>query len=399
VPSRQVPLPDDQASAGTGTLLLVTATIFGFVTSVTMIGPLLVDLAREFQIPVGRAGLLATAMAVPWALGSPFAGFVSDRLGRRPMIVLALGGVGSLYIVAATAGNFTTLVMIRILAGVVGSCGPSSVMATVGDLFPAARRARAMGWLNMGFSLAAVAGVPLVGVVGGLLGWRWAFAATGAAMVLLSVLIRLAFPAPPRTAAAASVLATYQAVFRVSRLFAVLSANLVERSMFAMMTLYLPAFLMLRYDLNAAAVAPALAVVAIGTIAGNILGGWLGDRFLRPAVFVASQVTAGALGLALLGLPVRIPTAMLLGALFGLANASSRPAFLALSSDLSPHHRGAVFGLVALTNQGGLVLGSLVGALVIELSGYRALAVVAVCLGCLAAALAAPLVMRGYERV
>lgn len=47
-----------------------------------MVGPILVDLAREFDIPVGMAGLLTIAMAIPWALGSPFAGFLSDCLGR-----------------------------------------------------------------------------------------------------------------------------------------------------------------------------------------------------------------------------------------------------------------------------------------------------------------------------
>jgi DHA1 family inner membrane transport protein len=384
------------AHAGRWTLALVTASIFGFVTSVTMIGPLLVDLAREFDVSVGRAGLLATAMAVPWALGSPFAGLVSDRFGRRPLIVLALGGVGALYLVASTAGSFAALVGVRILAGAVGSCGPTSVMASVGDLFPQSRRARAMGWFNMGFSLAAVAGVPLVGVVGGLLGWRWAFAVTGAALMLLALVMRLAFPAPA-LAASGGALAAYRVVLRVRRLPHVLLANLAERSMFTMTTLYLPAFLMLRYGLSAAAVAPALAVVAVGAIAGNLLGGWLGDRLPRPAVFVVGQVAAGALDLLLFSVSVPMLAAMVLGALFGLASASSRPAFLAFSSDLAPRHRGAMFGLIGLTNQGGLVLGSALGGLVIEWSGYGALAVVAVCQGGLAAGLAMPLLTRHGE--
>jgi predicted MFS family arabinose efflux permease len=150
-----------------------------------------------------------------------------------------------------------------------------------------------------------------------------------------------------------------------------------------------------RYRLGAAAVAPALAVVAVGAIAGNLLGGWLGDRLPRPAVFVAGQAAAGALGLGLFSLPAPLVAAMGLGALFGLASASSRPAFLALSSDLAPRHRGAMFGLIGLTNQGGLVLGSALGGLAIELSGYGALAVVALCEGCLAAGLAVPLLTGG----
>src|SRR6187401_3455658 len=78
--------------AGLGVLTLLTLAIFGFATSVTMLGPLLVDISSELDVSLGQAGLLAAAMAVSWAAAAPFAGVLSDRLGRRPMIVLALGG-------------------------------------------------------------------------------------------------------------------------------------------------------------------------------------------------------------------------------------------------------------------------------------------------------------------
>jgi YNFM family putative membrane transporter len=373
----------------------VSAGIFGLFTSVSMIGPLLLDIAREFDVSLGQAGLLATVTAVPWALASPFAGVVSDRLGRRPLVVLALGGVGALCLGASMAGSFIVLGLTRFAAGLVGACGPTSLMASVGDLFPPERRARAMGWFNMGFSLAAVIGVPALGAVGGILGWRWAFVTAGVALLLLALLVRLAFPAPALEETETSVLVTYRAVLRIPRLASVLAANLLERSMFGTMFLYLPAFLMLRYRLGAAEVAPMLSVVAVGAVGGNVFGGWVGDRVLKPAVFVAGQVVAAGLGLALFGLALPLAGATLLAALFGLANASSRPAFLAFGSELAPRHRGALFGLVGLTNQGGLVLGSALGGLVIELGGYTTLAIVMALQGGLAAAVAVPLVARG----
>src|SRR5215208_1157458 len=61
------------------TLALVTTTVFGIVLAITMVGPLLLDLGREFDISLGQAGLLTAAMALPWALGAPFAGLLSDR--------------------------------------------------------------------------------------------------------------------------------------------------------------------------------------------------------------------------------------------------------------------------------------------------------------------------------
>lgn len=375
------------------TQLLITASIAAIITANTMIGPLLVGIASDLGVSVGQAGLLAAVTALPQGLGSPVAGLLSDRFGRRPLIVLSLGGLGVLSVVAAAAPSFAALALIRFAAGLVGSLAPTGFMASIGEIFPAARVARAMGWFNMGFSVAAIAGVPLMAAIGGTLGWRWAFATIGGVLLLAALATRLGFPALPPPAAPSSVRATYRALWSVRGLSSILAANLVERSLFVLVTIYLPPFLMLGYGLTAAEVAPAIVVVALGSVGGNLLGGWLGDRFHRLAIFVLAQVTAGLLGLAVFGAGLALPLAVVLAAVLTLANAASRPAFLAYATDLVPSGRGALFGLVALTNQGGFVVGSLVGAVVIG-ERHAGLALAATGLGGLAAILALPLLRR-----
>ena len=375
-------------------MILITAGVTGIVTSVTMLGPLLVDISRDLGVSLGQAGLLAAAAGVPQALFSPFAGLLSDRLGRKPMIVVAFGSVAVLSVAAALAPGFGTLAVVRFLAGLLGSLAPSSLMASVGDLFPAERRARAMGWFNMGFSFAAIGGVPIMGAVGGALGWRWAFAAIGLVMLVLAACVRLWFPRIPPVAAGTSVLATYRAVWGVPRLLPLLGANLMERSLFAMVAIYLPAFVMLSFHMTAVGVAPVLALVAIGAITGNVLGGRLGDRFHKPAIFVIAQVISAGLGLALFGAGLAFAPVVALAIALTLCNAGSRPAFLAYGSELAPHQRGALFGLIALTNQSGLVIGAAVGAAAIGGGGYRGMALAALAQGVLAAGLALPLLTR-----
>ncbi len=379
---------------GLATLALTTAAIFGFATALTMVAPLLVDLSRDLHVSLGEAGLLSAAMSLPWAVGAPFTGALSDRLGRRPLIVLALGGIGLASVAAAGATDFAQLVGARAVAGLFGAFGPASLFASVGDLYPPQRRGMAMGWLNMGFGLAAVLGVPAIGLVGGVLGWRAAFAATGVLLLALGALVQVGFPRvrPPRTER--TILATYRAVLRVPYLGNVLWANLCERALFNGAVLYLPSFLILAYGLSTAGVAPPLALVAVGTIAGNVLGGWLGDRLPRAAIFVVAQAVCGVAGLALFGATVGLFVSVLVGALVGLVNASSRPAFLALSSELSAENRGTVLGILSLTNQGGAVLGSALGGLVIGFSGYGALGLALAAVGAGAACLALPLARR-----
>ena len=316
--------PDDQG-AGALVLVLFCAAIFGFATIVTMLGPLLVDLSRELDVSLGQAGLLSAAMALPWAIIAPFAGVLSDRFGRRPMIVLALGGLGAVTLGAGLAPNYGTLVALRVLAGVFGGFGPVAVMAAAGDLFPPHRRGMAMGWFNMGFSLAAIVGTPGVGAVAGLFGWRWAFASVGLLLIVLGLVFYLAFPAGRPVPAEGGVLATYRAALQVPGLWSVLGANLIERALFNLGVLYLPSFLILNYALDPVTVAPTLVLVAVGNVVGNVVGGWLGDRLPKAALFVVAQAAAGAIALALFTLPLGLVISAAGGALFGLVNAISRP--------------------------------------------------------------------------
>ena len=388
--------PGDEQDVSRGTLALTTAIVTGIITSVTMIGPLLVDVARDLRIPLGLAGLLAVVSAAPQAISSPFAGLLADRFGRRPMIVLSLASSGLLALVASVAPGFATLVLIRFVAGLVNSLAPTSTLAALGDLCRAGRLARAMGWFNVGFSFAAIAGVPAMSAIGGTFGWRWAFATMGVLLLLLALAVQTLFPDVPPRPGAASVPATYRALVRVRGLWSLMSANLVERSMFMMVTIYLPVFLMLHYTLTAVAVAPALSVVAVGAIAGNVAGGWLGDRLPQPAVFVAAQLIAGALGLALFGAQIILPGAVLLAALLAFSNSASRPGILAFTAEFAPEHRGALFGLLALTNQTGVVIGTAIGAAVLGHGNYGTFALVTVGQGVLAAGLAWPLLRRRH---
>ena len=380
--------------AGLAILLLLMIATFGFATSVTMLGPLLVDLSRELDVSLGQAGLLAAALAVSWAVAAPFAGVLSDRFGRRPMIVLALGGLGAVTLGAGLAPNYGVLVALRVLAGLFGGFGPAAVLAAAGDLFPPHRRGMAMGWANLGFSLAAIAGVPGIGAIGGAFGWRWAFAAAGLGLIGLGVLIRFTFPAVRVVHAEGDPAVSYRAVLALPGLWSILAANLFERALFNLGVLYLPSFLMLTYGLDAAQVAPTLVLVAIGSIVGTIGGGWLGDRCPKATIFVVAQALSGAVALALFTQAPGLAISAAGGALFGLFNASSRPALLALSAELSSRHRGAVLGIFSVTNQGGVVLGSSVGGLAIGLGGYGGLAATMAVDAALASGLALPLLRR-----
>ena len=369
-----------------GATLVITA-------NMGMLGPLLLQLSAEFRVSLAQAGLLASATALPWALAAPLLGPLSDRFGRRRMLVTSMAGLGLATLSGAFASGFGLLLAVRVIAGVLASAGPTSVMAAVADDFPSARRASALGWVNAGFGFSALLGVPAVGVVAGAFGWRAAFIAMGLATLLLAALIRWRMPARPgRPAGTGAMLAAYRRVFASPALAPLLAANVLERSVFATLGLYLAAFMMQTYAIGLLEVAPLLALVAIGTIVGNIVGGRLADRASQPRLFTLGQLVSALFALAFFVVSPGVLGSVVLGAGFGLATSASRPAIIAMATSISAEHRGTALGVFSFTNQLGWAIGPAASGLGFALAGYPAIGALCAAAATGAAVLMAPLV-------
>lgn len=370
-------------------LALLSGSVFVFVTNISMLGPLLLQLSADLDVHLAQAGLLVSAASLPWALAAPFMGPLSDRFGRRATLAFSLGSLGAATAVSSLAAQFGVLMSMRVACGLLAAVGPPSLLASVGDLFPPHRRAWAAGWVNAGFGFAALVGVPTVAAIGGVFGWRWAFVSTALATMALAALVwwrlpgRGAAPAAPLSVAAA-----YRQVLRTSGLAPVLAANLLERSVFGAVTIYLAAYLIQSYGIDLLELAPILAIAALGTIGGNVLGGWLADRGSKSSVFAIGQVGAALFGLAFFVTQPGFAASIALVVAYGLATSASRPAIIAMASSISTEHRGTAFGFFSATNQGGWAIGPAAAALAFVLGGYTAIGAL-----CGVAAAAAALVM------
>ncbi|MEM1038391.1 MAG: TCR/Tet family MFS transporter [Pseudomonadota bacterium] len=118
-------------------------------------------------------GVLVSAFAlVQFCLG-PFVGMLSDRYGRRPVLLISLGGLGIDYIILALAPNLAWLVIARILAGFF-SATVSTANAYIADITPKEGRAAAFGMLGAAFGIGFTVG-PLIGGVLGAVDLQYPF--------------------------------------------------------------------------------------------------------------------------------------------------------------------------------------------------------------------------------
>lgn len=111
-------------------------------------------------------GVFGTTWALMQLIASPVLGALSDRFGRRPVILLSALGLGLDYILMALAPTITWLFVGRLISGITAaSYGTAS--AYIADITPPEKRAAGFGMLGAAFGLGFVLGPAIGGVLGG----------------------------------------------------------------------------------------------------------------------------------------------------------------------------------------------------------------------------------------
>ncbi len=125
--------------------------------------PLLPLYADRFGASGLTVGLLVTVYSVAQFFMAPIWGRLSDRYGRRPILLLGLLGSAVAYLVFAWAGSVAALFASRILGGIGGSTIPVAE-AYIADVTPPERRAGNMGLIGAAFGLGFTVGPALGGI-------------------------------------------------------------------------------------------------------------------------------------------------------------------------------------------------------------------------------------------
>ena len=111
-------------------------------------------------------GAMNTAWGVMQFLAMPVLGMVSDRFGRRPVILLSCLGLGLDYFVMALAPDVNWLFVGRLISGIT-SASISTAFAYIADVTPPEKRAGAFGMMGAAFGVGFVCGPALGGLLGG----------------------------------------------------------------------------------------------------------------------------------------------------------------------------------------------------------------------------------------
>ncbi len=149
-----------------------------------MILPLLPFYAQELHASPFQIGLLFSSYSLTQLLFAPLLGRLSDRVGRRPVLLASIAGGAASYLLFALAPNYGILLLARSLSGL-AAANYAIAQAYMADVSPPEERSRAMGLVGAAFGLGFVLGPAL----GGLLAHAGAWSGLGHRIVPLTAAV------------------------------------------------------------------------------------------------------------------------------------------------------------------------------------------------------------------
>jgi predicted MFS family arabinose efflux permease len=315
------PAPDNQrAEAGHGgrmppVVYVLGGVIFLMGTTEFMVAGLLPGITSGLHVSVARAGLLITAFAAGMIVGAPAMAMATLRLPRRFALMLALAVFAAGHAAAALSSSFWFLFGARFVTALaVGAFWAVGAAVATGAAGPQAR-ARAMGVMVGGLTLANVIGVPLGTAAGEGLGWRGPFwILAGLAVVAMPLIARQVRPGSEQ--GQLSVRAEFAALRQVRIWVVFLATALFEAALFGAYS-YVSPLLTTRAGLPAKFIPLVLLGFGAGALLGTMVGGRWGDRRPFGTAIPAAALTACVLAATALwasSVPAAVTLVVLLGA-------------------------------------------------------------------------------------
>lgn len=256
---------------------------------------LLPDMARDLGVDAPSAGHVISAYALGVVVGAPLLAVVGAKLARRTLLIalMTLFAIGNA--LSAVAPSYGWMMLFRFVSGLPHGAYFGIAMLVAASLVETQRRARAVGRVFMGLTIATIVGVPLANWLGQVAGWRSSFWVVAALAALTAALVALYAPRD-RADPQASPLRELGALAKVQVWLTLAIGAIGFGGMFAVYT-YLADTMAAVTQVPAATVPMALAAFGVGMTFGNLVVPRFADRALMPTAAAMLVWSATALSL------------------------------------------------------------------------------------------------------
>lgn len=337
--------------------------------------PSLTAMSAHFGVDYSLMQLSVAAYLAMTALLQLVIGPISDRFGRRPMLLAATAIFIAATLGAIWAPNFTVFLICRLLQATIAS-GFAIGRAVVRDMVPPERAASMIGYVTMGMSLVPMFGPAIGGRLDALFGWQGSFwlLAIGGVAVFALIWADLGETARHRSTSFGQQFRAYPALLRSQRFWGYCLAAATASGAFFAFLGGAPYIGDKVYGMDSATLGFYFAAPAIGYLIGNFFSGRYATRIgiNRMSMIGAIVTTAGLATLAVLALLGQTGPNVFFGLVIsvGLGNGIMLPSANAGLLSVRPELAGSAAGLGgAITIGGGAALSMLAGLVLSPTSG------------------------------
>lgn len=357
--------------------------VFSASSQIMIISPILPRIGEELSIPDPVLGTLVSAYAAMVGLFAIISGPISDRIGRRRILLLGTGTMAVALSLHGFATGYASFLGARIFAGLAGGVLSGSAVSYIGDHFPYERRGWATGWVMSGSAFGQIFGIPMGIVLAGRFGVSAPFHLFAVMMALTWLLILLRVPQPDvqRSSGRLTVrgaIADYVAMLRRPEIAWAAFAYLLMFLGLSLFVVYLPTWLERDHGVSPNFIASLFLVGGIANVLTGPQAGRISDRIGRRRIILVAcaglslvmAVTTWVVVEPWLAYPMFFATMVLLAARIS-------PFSALLTAMVDDHRRGALMSLTVALGQVGFGIGGSLAGLMFAGAGYRSNTLVA----------------------
>ena len=348
-------------------LILATAIA---VLSINMFLPSLAHIAEDFGVDYGLANLSVAGFLAVSAVMQLLLGPLSDRFGRRPIMLWSFAIYALASLGCALAQDFWVFLTFRIIQSVVVA-GQVVSRAMVRDMYDTKEAASKLGYVQMVMALAPILGPSLGGVLDMLFGWRagfWLYTLMGAGLLWLFWCDLGETNKQPSMTMGAQ-LRSYPELFRARRFWGYSFCLAFAIGGFYAYITGVPLVAAAWFDLNPAMAGLGIGIITCGFMAGNFFTGLFAERLSLIRLILIGRLISlvgPCIGFALFAMDV-VHAAVFFGSAVCVGFGNGLTVATASTGVMSvrPHLAGSASGLSgALVVALGAVLTTLTGAVV-----------------------------------
>jgi predicted MFS family arabinose efflux permease len=367
-------------------VFVLTLVTFAFGSAAFIFAGLLETMAADLGVSTAVAGQLQAAYVLTSAVLGPVAAWLLGRLDRKLVVMLGLSLGLILHIACSLAPDFSSLLVLRAIAGLAGAMSGPAASVAAASLAPPEKRGSAIAMVAGGMTLAFVLGIPLGSVVGSVFGWRSTFlvAAALSAVALTAVTFFLPrVPAPPKRDGGRVSIAAIWPLYMTT--FLIFAANMT-------VNLYIAPIVRVGAGVTGAGVSIFQAMIGVGSFLGLWLGGRAANRNVgRGWIFQGLALQAAAMTTHFAATHHALPPGLASQALVALAICLAATALFSINPVIQSRLIQMTGGApVALALNGsvfamGQAVGSMVGGAALAAFGVPAIPAAALAMSLIAA--------------